>query len=234
MRSYRARALAIMLTAVGFPAAAAAQSTGGVPNIEGPWQIIAPGGALTPADGGAVPFSAAGLAAYQHNRADLAQDPIRRCLPPGVPRLLMQPFPFNIVQGRSMYGMMFEWNHLTRVVYLRPDHTETVGPLYLGESIGHWDGSSFVVDSNSFKATDWLDDTGVPVSYDLHIVERFTLLPGGARLEDRITITDPDNFTHPWTAVLLFQKQPDRIIKEDYCLGRMGLGTLAVKNSTTH
>jgi len=209
---------------------AAAQENLSVPNIEGPWQIISPGGALQPVGGPRPPFTAAGQAQYDRNRADLkGLDPMRRCLPPGVPRLMMQPFAFNIVQGSTMYGMMFEWNHLNRVAYLWPNHTETIGPLYLGESIGHWEGNTFVLDTNSFDKKDWLDDTGVPTSYNLHTVERLTLRKGGSELEDRIIIDDTTIFTKPWTAVLLFHKEPGRIIKEDYCLGRMGLGKLAVK-----
>lgn len=203
-----------------------------VPNIEGPWQIISPGGALKPVDGSPLPFTPAGQAQYKANQANLTSlDPMRRCLPPGVPRLMMQPYPFNIIQGRTMYGFMFEWNHLNRVAYLWPKHTETIGPLYLGESIGHWDGKSFVVDTNSYDKKDWLDDTGVPTSYDLHTIERFTLKKGGSELQDQITIDDPTIFTKPWIADLLFRKEPGRIIKEDYCLGRMGLGKIPVKNS---
>jgi len=223
------RALAAVLLA-GCCFGATAQQASSVPNIEGPWQIISPGGALRSIDGPRPPFTAAGQAQYDANRADLkGLDPMRRCLPPGVPRLMMQPFPFNIVQGSTMYGLLFEWNHLNRVAYLRPDHTETIGPLYLGESIGHWEGKTFVVDSNSFDKKDWLDDTGVPTSYNLHTVERITVRQGGRELEDRITIDDPTIFTKSWTARLLFRKTPGRIIKEDYCLGRMGLGKIAVQ-----
>jgi len=193
------------------------------PDISGPWVIAQPKGALRVDGGGAPPL----LPAAKTQEAKT--DPMAGCLPPGVPRLLLQNYPFNIIQGQTMYAMMFEWNHLNRIIHLVPSHSDTIGPLYLGQSIGHWEGDTLVVDTNSFNATTWLDDTGLPHSDGLHTIERIRIIDGGKELADLVTIDDPESFTKTWQTELLFKKDPGAIIKEDYCLGRVGKNKLVVK-----
>jgi hypothetical protein len=195
-----------------------------VPDISGPWRIKVPITTLTAADGSQPPLRPDAQALHEKNRAAKQispdADPLNRCLPPGVPRLMAQPSPFKIIQGKRIYGMIFEWNHLNRAVYLEPAHGETIGPLYLGDSIGRWDGETFVVDTTSYNDLTWLDETGLPHSDDLHTVERLRLVNGGQTLEVRITIEDSKTFSRPWEAVLTFERAPGVLIKEDYCLGR--------------
>jgi hypothetical protein len=187
----------------------------------------APPGALKDEQGHAPPLTSAGLAAYQHNREHPELDPLRRCLPAGVPRVLLQQgFAFNIVQGLTMYAFMLQWNHLNRVVYLNQDHFEGIGPQYLGQSVGHWDGATLVINTNSYNEVTYLDDSGLPHSDQLETTERLHLRRNGKILEDDISFTDPKMFAHPWQTVLKFHKQPGVIITEDYCLGRTGQGTL--------
>lgn len=203
------------------------------PDLSGPWQTKTPGMALATIEGTAPPLLPAAQELYRMNMAakktNAQVDPVAACLPPGVPRLMMQPFPFNIVQGRRTIAMMFEWNHLTRLIYMDREHFKSIGPVYLGQSVGHWEGEVLVVDTNSFNDETWLDDTGLPHSRSLHTVERMQLLRGGRELEIQITVEDPKTFSKPWTAKLLFAKKSGVLIKEDYCLGRTGQGTMTVK-----
>ena len=208
--------------------AAAGMASGATLDIDGPWQVTKPLQPLRPDDGSALPFTAAGLAAFQKNHAAVGKDdvdPITRCLPPGVSRLFEQPMPFSIVNGKKLVGFVFQWNHLNRIVYIDTPRFEPIGPAYLGQSIGTWDGSTLVIDTNQYNDTTWLDDTGVPHSDQLETVERLSLSPSGRQLIDRITFTDPVDFTHPWSTTIRFRKEPGLIVKEDYCLGRVGKGT---------
>jgi hypothetical protein len=214
-----------LLALAGLPALAVAA----VPDISGPWQIEAASSQLTVIDG-RVPMLPEAQALSDKHRAqrragDTAFDPLGKCLPPGVPRLMMQPYPFNVVQGRTLYGFVFEWNHLNRVVYMNHAHFEPIGPLYLGQSVGHWDHDTLVIDTDSYNDSTLLDDAGMPHSDQLHTVERLRLLADG-RLEDRIRIEDPKSFSRPWEARLLFKKRAGLLIAEDYCLGRTGHGEL--------
>jgi len=98
-----------------------------------------------------------------------------------------------------------------------------------GKSIGRWEGNTLVVDTNSYNDATWLDDSGLPHSDELHTVERLKLARGGTELIDTITIDDPQTFAKPWQTVMVFRKDPGAIIKEDYCLGRLGRDNLVVK-----
>jgi len=203
------------------------------PDLSGPWQIQKAGQALVTRDGKPPPLLPEAKLAQQKTQALYAQnkgaDPSEDCLPPGTPRAMLQPYPFNIVQGKRTIALLLEWNHLTRLIYMDRGHFTPIGPLYLGQSVGHWEGDTLVIDTDSYNDTTWLDDKGLPHSDQMTTVERLRLVGGGQQLEDDITITDPKTFSAPWTARLLFKKQPGVLIKEDYCLGRVGKGRTANK-----
>ena len=208
---------------------AVAQAAEAQPNLSGPWIISNPPSALKTSDGGAPPFTAEGKQLYQDNMAmkakgDTDYDSIKRCVPPGIPRLSMQPFPFDIVQGERHVAIMHEWNHLPRIVYLAEGHFEGIGPTYLGQSVGKYQGDTLVVDTNQFNDQTLLDDSGMPHSDELTTVERYRLIDGGKHLQVKVTITDPKIFTKPWETTLTFDKSPaGTIVKEDYCFRRTGI-----------
>ena len=204
--------------------AVTAGSLAATPDLTGPWEISGAVTTLKTKDGKAPALTAAGLKLYQQNQARTARDPAGRCLPPGIPRALMQKgFPFSIVIGETVGAMVIEWNHLPRPIYLNQQHFENIGPTYLGQSVGHWEGSTLVIDTNTFNDLTWLDNAGLPHSEDLHTVERIRLKTADV-LEDVITIDDKTVFRKPWTTVLTFNKRPGYIVKEDYCFGRTGQG----------
>lgn len=222
-----------MMTATFAPSLYAATTPIKIPDITGPWQIEATTKSLQTSDGKAPPLLPDSQKVYEQYLAarssgDTSFDPVTKCLPPGVPRLMMQARPFNIIQGNKLYGMVFEWNHLHRVIYMNQMHFEPIGPLYLGQSIGHWEGNTLVVDTNNYNDTTLLDDSGIPHSDALHTIERIRLVDDNT-LENRIQIEDPNTFSKPWAAVLRFKKRPAVLIAEDYCLGRAGHGSVAVK-----
>lgn len=198
-------------------------ASAGTSDLTGPWNLAAPINALKTEQNGAPPLTAVGQTLYLQNQTHRSQDPIKRCLPPGVPRAMMQSgFPFSIVGGKTLVGMMIEWNHLPRVIYLDREHFDNLGPAYLGQSVGHWDGSTLVVDTTGYNDATWLDNSGLPHSSALHTVERIRRL-GQQELEDRITFEDPTIFSYAWTAKLTFRKVSDPVLKEDYCFARMGI-----------
>lgn len=220
------RVLLLALAAVTFVTASLSAE---LPGVSGPWEISQPASRLKTLEGAAPPLNSAGEAQYARNRANVTQDPIKSCLPPGIPRVLTQQgFPFSIIQGRRYLGMMMQWNHLPRIIYMNQDHFENIGPEYLGQSVAHWEGRVLVIDTTGFNDKTWLDDSGLPHSEALHTVEKLRLL-SQTRLEDTIRFEDPAVFSAPWSARLEFKKVPGAIIKEDYCLGRTGQGFTVVK-----
>ena len=111
-------------------------------------------------------------------------DPVlKQCLPPGTPRIYLQPFPFQIVQTPKEILMLFEYDHTIRQIFVDGRaHPEDVTPTYMGHSIGKWDGDALVVDTVGFNDKTWLDRDGHPHSDQLHVTR--TVPPRRSRQHD--------------------------------------------------
>jgi hypothetical protein len=145
-------------------------------------------------------------------------DPVLRdCLPPGTPRIYLQPFPFQIVQTPKEVIMIFEYDHTVRQIFTdgRP-HPEDVTPTYMGHSVGKWDGDTLVVDTIGFNEKTWLDRDGIPHSDQLHIVERFHRTDRDNMVVD-LDIQDPKALLKPWDTQLNFQLKPEWDLEELAC-----------------
>src|SRR5690242_9419215 len=94
---------------------------------------------------------------YKQRRANLSKDdPEGHCLPAGVPRI--SPFPQKIVQTPALVVILDEGNvHSYRQIPLDRGHLPDPGPLWMGDSIGKWDGDTLVVDTVSFNDKTWLN-----------------------------------------------------------------------------
>jgi hypothetical protein len=145
-------------------------------------------------------------------------DPVLRlCLPPGTPRIYLQPFPFQIVQTPKEMIMIFEYDHTVRQIFMdgRP-HPEDITPTYMGHSIGKWEGDTLVVDTVGFNDKTWLDRDGHPHSDQLHVVERFHRVDND-NMQIDITMEDPKVLVKPWKTQLNFQFKPGWDIMELAC-----------------
>ena len=145
-------------------------------------------------------------------------DPVlRQCLPPGTPRIYLQPFPFQMVQTPKEILMIFEYDHTVRQIFMDGRaHPEDITPTYMGNSIGKWDGDTLVVDTVGFNDKTWLDRDGHPHSDQLHVIERFHRVDRDNMTID-INIEDPKVLVKPWKTQLNFQLKPDWDIMELVC-----------------
>jgi len=113
--------------------------------------------------------------------------------------------------------MLFEFDHLFREIYTDGrGHSTTVGPTWMGDSIGKWEGDTLVVDTTNFNDKSWLDWTGHPHSDQLHLVERIRRVDHNT-LRDDMTFDDPKAYTHPWSGLAMFELHPDWSIQENVC-----------------
>jgi hypothetical protein len=142
--------------------------------------------------------------------AQQSNDPVYGCFPPGLPRIYLHPKPIEIVQLPDEVIMMFEYDRIVRHIYIdgRPHDEFLDPPLWMGDSIGKWEGDTLVIDTIGFNDKTWLDRAGHPHSDALHVVERMRRL-NHETLSDDITIEDPKAYTKPWTAQTRFQLRPD-------------------------
>jgi hypothetical protein len=139
------------------------------------------------------------------------------CFPPGLPRLYLQPFPMEIVQTPGRVLMLFEFNHFIRQIFTDGRaHNTALGPTWLGDAIGHWDGDTLVVDTIGFNDKTWVDRAGHPHSAEMHLTERLRRVDKNT-LTDDITIEDPIAYTKPWGGQITFQLHPTWNITEMVC-----------------
>ena len=150
-----------------------------------------------------------------------SQDPIQQCLPPGVPRILLMPFPVQIVQTPTQVIMIFEYDHYVRQIYLdRHEHPKDLSPTWMGDSIGKWEGNTLVVDTTGFNDSAWLDQVGHPHSDALHLIERIRRLDHDTMQID-VIIDDPKAYTKPWTGQVVFKLRPGWHLIEYVCEDNM-------------
>jgi hypothetical protein len=87
----------------------------------------------------------------------------------------------------------------------------------MGDSAGHWDGDTFVVDVTGFNEITWLPGAGHFHSEDLHVVEYYTLRPDSTLLYEAI-MEDPKVLTRPWHNRIILRHPPrDERIMEAEC-----------------
>ena len=131
---------------------------------------------------------------------------VTRCITRGLPNAMI-PGAYNnnlqIVQSPGFVALFSEMMHETRIIPLdgRP-HIGTGIQQWMGDSRGHWEGNSLVVDVTNFRDYD-VTGFGVPYRFSetshLHLVERFTRVDAGT-IDYEVTVDDPTTFTRPWTA----------------------------------
>jgi len=125
-------------------------------------------------------------------------DPTALCLPSGIPRIVMLGlFPQQIIQTPQQVVMLYEYMNVFRVIPLNAKHPDDLIPAYMGNSVGHWEGDTLVVDVIGFNDKTWLSGTGTLHSDSLHITERFTRVSKD-RINYQVTMEDPKVFTKPW------------------------------------
>jgi hypothetical protein len=141
-------------------------------------------------------------------------------------------FPIEILDAPDRIVIKPENIALPRRIYLDGrDHPADLEPSWMGHSVGRWDGDVLVVDtvgtngrtramngvgSNAQVSSDDLNPR-LPVSDQLHLVERLRLVADGEILEDEMTITDPKTYSAPFTVKHYWQRRPDIDVLEYYC-----------------
>lgn len=196
------------------------------PDISGVWQIDKYERAIRSVNGKRPPLKPEAEAVYRRNveeRKTLKpKEDLSRCVPPGTPRILWAPFPVMILQTARKITMVHEYQHILRHVYLDEPlpELEDIDPSFMGESVGHWDGDTLVIETAGVNDQTVLDREGMPHSAAMRVTERLRLIDGGKRLEDVVTIDDPQTFTVPWSARVVFERKPGVTLKEYNCVAR--------------
>jgi len=214
--------LGIALAGVSLAALLASMPVAAAPDLTGVWSIVKPEDALKTEDGKLPPLLPEAKTVYEKHQAMAAKgdhsfDTTTRCLPPGLPRLMLIRSPFEILQRTNTVYFVHELNRLPRRAYLNEKLPTDVDPHYLGYSVAHWDGDALVIESSGFEEGTLLDATGLPHSEAMQLTERYQLDKDGKHLHARFTIEDSKTFTAPWSFKAEYVKRPGYELHEDVC-----------------
>jgi hypothetical protein len=179
--------------------------------------------------GGAIPYQPWALEQQKKNYADRAtEDTDAKCYLPGVPRITYMPHPFRIIQTPQRIDISYEYVGALRHIFTNgtphpPGHID----WWMGDSRGHWDGDTLVVDVIHFNDQTRFDKAGNFHSEALHVVERYSFIDA-AHLNYEVTIEDPKVFTRPWKIQMqLYRRiEPAARVLEYYCYGFSDVFTL--------
>ena len=140
------------------------------------------------------------------------EDKVVRCGQPGLPRVGA---PQHIVQTQAEMVILYAdgsgmaW----RVIPLDGrKHRDRVDPSYYGDSVGHWDGDTLVIDTVNLSEDTWMGEYGNFHSDQMHVIE--TLKRDGDKLTWQATVEDPQVLTKPWVKSPVVMNHTDQQIEE--------------------
>jgi hypothetical protein len=192
----------------------------GQADFEGIWNPAHPARMGQPA-GDDIHLTAAGRAEYESFSPE--KDPTLRCLMPGIPLGLVDPYPLEIVQQEHQVLFLYEHFHQVRRIFMdgreAPEHWL---PSLGGYSTGHWDGETLVVRTTLLSPDNYMWTAGYPFSgdEDAYVIERYTR--DGDELSFRGEVHDPVNYTQPYVVNGHWEFAPDGEIWEYECIPEYG------------
>ena len=132
-------------------------------------------------------------------------DPVQRyCDPPGIPRIYMYPWEITFIQTPKVVYILYEYTKVWREIAMDREHPKDPDTSWMGDSIGKYEGDTFVIDTIGLSDKTWLDQAGHPHSDALHVIERFRRLDH-ERLELSVTIDDPKAYTKTFSAAKVYK-----------------------------
>ena len=162
-----------------------------------------------------LPFTAWGAADWKkYDAAD--GDYTGACLPFGMPRSINTPEPMQLMQSDSYLTFLFEQNSWFHVAPIDGRKHRDGIATWFGDSVGHWEGDTLVIDTVNFNGKTRLDTIGHPHSDQLHLVQRFAR-PDLGHITHEMIIEDPKTFTKPWKVTRTFTLRTDWEMMEYSC-----------------
>jgi hypothetical protein len=129
------------------------------------------------------------------------RDAIGQCFPAGIPMIMTRVWPIAMIQLPTAIYMVSNFNNSFRQIFL--DGREHSDPnliiyTYNGESLGHWENDTLVVNTRYIETYNHYIDTGIPISEEFRVQERMRLLENGEILQIEYVMTDPVNWVGEW------------------------------------
>jgi hypothetical protein len=133
-----------------------------------------------------------------------------RCWPAGAAAFRFSPgTPTYFIQTPKVVWMIYAGDQQVRRVFLNVPHSANPKPSWYGESVGHYEGDTLVVDTIAETTKTFIDQFRTPHGPKLHVIERIRLVERGDVLETELTIEDPDALLKPLRLVHQQRKVED-------------------------
>jgi hypothetical protein len=137
------------------------------------------------------------------------------CMPAGVPGFLTYPVrPVYFVQTPEEVLIIYSGDQQVRRVYLDVPHSANPKPSWYGESVGHYEGDTLVIDTIGMNDKTFVDNYRTPHTEKLHVMERWKQVDDGKMLEVNIRVEDPDTFNEPWSAIKRYRRVHEPMLEE--------------------
>jgi hypothetical protein len=136
----------------------------------------------------------------------IAYTPGQSCKPWGVPAVTLSGGPFFFVQTPKEVLLIEEGDRLPRHIYMDVPHSANPKPSWYGESVGHYEGDTLVVDTIGMNDKTFVDSYRTPHTEKLHVVERWRMINDGKAIEVQISVDDPDTYVQPWQAIRRYDR----------------------------
>jgi hypothetical protein len=227
--------MATLLSTAAFAADKIPRLANGKPDFSGFWQTTSaaeydlephstrkdapPGAGIV--EGSVIPYLPKALELKKKNFANRGSaDPRLKCWTLGTPRGIYYPEPFQILQRPRDVTVAFQFGQSVRTIHtngtLHP--VEVDSEFFLGDSRGHWDGDTLVVDVNHFNGETWLDRAGNFHSDQLHVIEKWKFLDANT-IDYQATLEDPTVYSRPWSIGVILHRHREKNFQliENYC-----------------
>ncbi|HVB86791.1 MAG TPA: hypothetical protein VNK23_09050 [Candidatus Dormibacteraeota bacterium] len=165
------------------------------------------------------------------------RDDIGQCYPAGMPMIMTRVWPIAMIQLPTAIYMISGFENALRIIYIDGRaHTDPdiVVRSFNGDSVGHWEGDTLVVDTTSMVTAHHWIDSGLPLSDEFHIIERMRLINDGKTLEIKYIMTDPKNWEGEWTSTKKWQREDDQDITEVECTPDLNTHLLSTQDELQH
>jgi len=216
-------AVVTLLFGIGVAVATAGHAAA---DLSGAWVITSYSPEIKTSEGKSPPLLPEAASLYSERKALRAKGDdsfdivATHCGPPGMPRVMMLPYAFEVVQSPSKLVFLFEWNRLYRRVDVNGPSMNADDLQFTGRGVAHWDGDTVVIETTKIDET-LMDAAGMPHSADLKVTERLRLR-GAGTLEDHMHFEDPKTFRAPWDTLVTYRRLPKGTeVREDVCLDRI-------------
>jgi hypothetical protein len=138
------------------------------------------------------------------------------CVPGGVPMFMSYGGgnPIVFLQTPKVVLLYFTGDQQIRHVYMDVPHSANPKPSWYGESVGHYEGDTLVIDTIGLSDKTTADIYRTPHTDKMHVVERWRIVEGGSMMESVFTVDDPGTFYRPWTAMRRYRRVQQEPIEQ--------------------